>query len=371
MIRVMQFADLINRDDFIDIIIKYADRREFELIACVRTIRTNIAPPDYPPDVHHFVLPGLSRRNIPLAAYRLAGMLRRLKIDVLHTHHYDQAVIGWLATRLHPATKFVVGRHYSNAIYLLARGWRKSLLLKIEDKVNSAADRIVVPSKMISRLLAEQSVDSAKISVVHYAFSPEKWKTAESSDPNEIRSRLGISALVFGNFSRMHIEKGHTYLVKAVAKVRSKLPNVKVLFIGDGPMRAEIEDEIARLQLGEHIQLLGWRTDALSIMAAVDVVVHPTLQEAFPQTMVEALYLRKPLVITPVSGAVDVIEDGVNGLMIPARDPDALAAAMLRLAEDPALRQKLGNAGHDFVERNLSVEKIIPQYEQVYRSLAS
>ncbi len=371
MIRVMQFADLINKNDFIDIILKNADRREFELFACVRTRKTNIAAPVYPHDVPHFVLAGLSRWKIPLAAYRLAGMLRRQKIDVLHTHHYDQAVIGWLATRLHPATRLVVGRHYSNAIYLLARGWRKSLLLNIEAKVNAAADRIIVPSKVISSLLAEQNVNSGKISVVYYAFSPEKWKSAESTDPNEVRSRLGISGLIFGNFSRMHLEKGHTYLIKAIAKVRSRLPNVKVLFIGDGPMRAKIESEIARLQLGNHIQLLGWRTDALSIMAAVDVVLHPTLQEAFPQTMVEALYLRKPLVITPVSGAVDIIEDGVNGLIIPARDPDALAAAVLRVAEDPILRQKLGEAGRSYVERNLFVEKIIPQYEEIYRSLAS
>ncbi len=370
MIRVMHFADLINRNDFIDIILRKANRTDFRFFACVRTSQSNIATPDYPQDIPHFTIPSLRRRTIPLAAMRLAWLLSRLKIDVLHTHHYDQAVIGWAATRLRRATKFIVGRHYSDAIYLLSRGWRKSLLLGIESRINSAADQIIVPSKMILKLLAEQGVDSQKIKVVYYAFSPEKWREAEAADRNALRASHGMNGLVFAQFSRMNLEKGHTYLLKAVAKLRPLMPDVHVLFVGDGPIRPEIEKEIASLGLENNVRLLGWRTDALRIMAAVDVVLHPTLQEAFPQTMVEALYLRKPLVITPVSGAVDIIEDGVNGLLIPARDPNALAAAMRRLSMDSVLRQKLGEAGRLFVERNLSAEKIIPEYEKIYREMA-
>jgi glycosyltransferase involved in cell wall biosynthesis len=369
MIRVMHFADLINKNDFIDVILRQANRAEFKLFACVRNVHSNIAPPDYPPDVERFVLPGMHRINIPATAWRLARLLHRCNIDILHTHHYDQAVIGWLATRLHPATKFLIGRHYSNAIYLLARGFGKFSLLKIEGRVNAAADGIVVPSRMISELLAKQGVDSRKIRVVHYAFPREKWEAAEQADREALRASLGLTGLVFANFSRMHLEKGHTFLLKAIAKVRSQIPDVKVIFVGDGPVRSALEGELAQLDLRNHVQMLGWRRDALMIMAAVDVVLHPSLQEAFPQTMVEALYLRKPLVITPVSGAVDIIENGVNGIMIPMRDPDAIADAMQRLAADPSLRQRLGETGRRYVEENLTVEKIIPQFERIYCTL--
>ncbi len=369
MIRVLQFADLINRNDFIDVILQQANRAEFRMFACTRTTKSNITAPEYPPDVPHFLIPGLSRSHILPASVRLAGLLCLHSIDILHTHHYDQAVIGWLATRLSRRTRLLVGRNYSDAIYLLSSGLRKKLLLTIESQINSATDRIIVPSKMISELLRKQGVNPAKVAVIYYAFHPAKWSAAEGIDRTALRARLGLSGLVFGHFSRMHREKGHTYLLKAVAKIRSVIPDVKVILVGEGPMRPAIEEEIAQLSLGPHIRLLGWRTDALEIMAAVDVVLHPTLQEAFPQTMIEALYLRKPLVITPVSGAVDIIEDGVNGLLIPARDPDALAGAMQRLSADEKLREKLGEAGRRFVEGRLSPARIIPEYEQVYHSL--
>jgi glycosyltransferase involved in cell wall biosynthesis len=208
------------------------------------------------------------------------------------------------------------------------------------------------------------------VKVIHHAFSPEKWKDAESIDREVLRTSFGLRGVVFANISRMHEEKGHIYLLRGIALARQRIPGLEVLLIGDGPLRGSIEKEIGRLEIRDCVKILGWRKDALEIMAAVDVVLHPTLHEAFSQTMIEALYLRKPLVITPVSGAVDVIEDEVNGLLIPARDPDAIAAAMQRLAADGSLRRRLGEAGRSFVERNLSVGKIIPEYENLYRTLA-
>jgi hypothetical protein len=83
----------------------------------MRTGESNIEAPAYPRDIPQWTLNGISRREIPRAAFQLARLLRQRKVDILHAHHYDQAVIGLLATRLHPGTKLVVGRHYSDAIY--------------------------------------------------------------------------------------------------------------------------------------------------------------------------------------------------------------------------------------------------------------
>jgi glycosyltransferase involved in cell wall biosynthesis len=104
----------------------------------------------------------------------------------------------------------------------------------------------------------------------------------------------------------------------------------------------------------------------MALMAAMDAVVQPTLQEAFSQVMAEALWMGKPLVITDVSGATDVIRDGENGLLVPKADPNALAGAVARLVADAPLRARLGAAGRAYVEGHLTIEKIIPMYEQVY-----
>lgn len=109
MIRVLQFADVTNRYDFIDNIVQRADRDQFEIGVCVRSSASHIEAPVYADDTPRWVLNGTSRRQIPRAAYQLAHLLRRWRADILHTHLYDEAVIGWLATRIYPKTHWWSG----------------------------------------------------------------------------------------------------------------------------------------------------------------------------------------------------------------------------------------------------------------------
>lgn len=367
MIRVLQFADVINRHDFIDVIVQNLDRTRFEVGVCVRSEACNIARPEFPADAPRWVVPWRSRRTLLAAAWRLANVLRRWRVDVLHTHHYDEALIGWMATRLHRRTRLVVGRHYSDAIYRSARGWKRRTLLALERVVNRSATRIVVPSRYIAEILVEwQHVPSDKIDLVPYAFCPEKYVVPTALDVGQIKHELGLNGqLVLGNFSRLHEEKGHRFLIEAMQKLHSRL-DVTLLIVGEGPERAALQRQIATAGLERGVRLLGWRRDAMRLMAAVDAVVQPTLQEAFSQVMAEALWMGKPLVISDVSGAPDVVRDGETGLLVPKEDPAALARAIERLASDAILRTRLGEAGRAYVRKHLVVEKIIPQYERAY-----
>ena len=104
----------------------------------------------------------------------------------------------------------------------------------------------------------------------------------------------------------------------------------------------------------------------MTIMSAVDAVVQSTLQEAFSQVMVETLWMSKPLVITDVSGAADIIRDGENGLLVPKADAAALAGAIERLVENAELRDRIAKNGHDFVAENLVIDKKIKDYERAF-----
>lgn len=368
MIRVLQFADLINRHDFIDNIVQRADRGRFELGVCVRTGECNIEAPVYGDNVRRWLIPGASRRNVPAAAVRLAGILRSWKADILHAHHYDQAVIGMLATRLCPRTRLVIGRHYSDAIYRCTRRWKRRALLGIEQLANRRAERIVVPSTAIAQIVTErQRVSPGKVDCVPYGFVATKYAHVPSEKVEEVREELGLrDRFVIGNFSRLHEEKGHRFLIEALPELRRRIPEVLLLVVGEGPERARLERQIEEAGLAGAVRLLGWRRDAMPLMAAVDAVVQPTLQEAFSQVMAETLWMRKPLVITDVSGATDIIQDGENGLLIPKANPAAIVEAVSRLAGDAALRQRLGETGRRYVEENLTIERIIPRYEQAY-----
>jgi len=373
MIRVMQFADVINRHDFIDVILEHADRKRFKLFACLRTMESNIADPEYSFDVTVCQLPGISRWWVPLTILRLAWLLRKHQIDVLHTHHFDQAFIGWIATRFSPKTKLVVGRHYSGSIYELSRGWKQKLLLWLEQRVNHAATFIIVPTVFIQRIILEQqSIAVDKIVVVPYAFIPDKYDVTTFANKEQVRKEFGVKEeIIFANFARLHPEKGHTFLLQAVQKIKSQIPLARFLIVGDGAHKHALQQEINERGLQDQVQLLGWSKNAMSIMNAVDVVVQPTLLEAFSQVMAEAMYLAKPLIITHVSGAEDVVEDGANGFIVPLRDPDALADRILCLYRDASLRNQMGQYGQNRIKVSYTVAEVIPKYEAVYCAAAS
>src|SRR5687767_11343435 len=122
MIRVLEFTSFVNRYDFIDTIVQRADRARFQVGICVRSADSNIAEPDYRADTPRWVLGGTSRREVLHAIRQLTGILLRWRPHILHTHHYDEAVIGYLATRIARGTRLVVGRHYSDSIYRLPKG---------------------------------------------------------------------------------------------------------------------------------------------------------------------------------------------------------------------------------------------------------
>jgi glycosyltransferase involved in cell wall biosynthesis len=365
---VLQFADIINRHDFIDVIVQNADHERFEVGTCVRSRESNIAAPSTGSGALRWILDGTTRTALPRVTWRLARLLRRWNADIVHSHHYDQAVIGWLATRLHRRTRHVVGRHYSDAIYRLPHGPRRRALLSIEQAVNRAATRIVVPSAFIRELLVtRQGVPTHKIDVIPYAFEPQKYTPPSSLETLQLRRQLGLDGcLVLGTFARLHEEKGHRFLLQAFSDVATRRPRLRLVLVGEGPERKAIEHQLGALGLQGRVQLLGWRRDALALMAAVDVVVQPTLQEAFSQVMVEALWMRRPLVMTDVSGTAEVVRDGENALLVPRGESQALARAIERLVTDEGLRSRLASAGREYVKTNLSLGSIIPRYEQSY-----
>jgi glycosyltransferase involved in cell wall biosynthesis len=304
---------------------------------------------------------------------RLASLLRKRKIDVVHAHHFDQGMIAWMATRLHPKTALVIGRHYSDALYRVPSGMKRAGLLAIEQIVNRAATRIIVPSTFIYQVLTEkQGVNSEKIDVIPYGFEPEKYIQPGSAEVTRTREELNLHPenVVFGTFGRLHEEKGHRYLLGALAAIRKRNSEVVLLIVGDGPEKNAIEKQIDQLNLQESVLMLGWRRDVINLMAMVDAVVQPTLQEAFSQVMAEAMWMGKPLLITDVSGATDVICHGVNGLIVPRGDADALTNQMLNLAEDSSLRSRLGQAGRAYVQSNLLIKDIVGRYQTSYRLAA-
>ncbi|WP_433934354.1 glycosyltransferase family 4 protein [Sorangium cellulosum] len=175
---------------------------------------------------------------------------------------------------------------------------------------------------------------------------------------------LGIMPAAF------HPVKGHDVLLRALARLRDRGVAVTVLIVGDGDERDRIHGLARELGIhGKEARFLGFRKDVPDLLVAADFFVLPSRDEGLPLAVLEAMARRLPVVVTPVGGVPEVVRNEEHGLLVPVDAPDALADAIERLARDPALGRRLGEAGHVRVRDDFSFEKMTRKYEQLYFSL--
>jgi glycosyltransferase involved in cell wall biosynthesis len=177
----------------------------------------------------------------------------------------------------------------------------------------------------------------------------------------------------FVTVARLEEMKGHAYLIDAYAQLKQQGVDFRALFIGEGKTRAAIEEQIARLGLGDRISLLGLqpRDRVSELVSAADVVVMPSItasdghQEGIPVALMEALATERPVVATAISGIPELVIDGQTGLLTPERDSNALAAALLRLCQEPELRRALGAAGRAKVLAEFDMTRTAAQLKRM------
>jgi glycosyltransferase involved in cell wall biosynthesis len=167
--------------------------------------------------------------------------------------------------------------------------------------------------------------------------------------------------------ARLHPEKGYEHLFQAVRSMREKVDRRVVLLVaGAGPFEEAFRSQVAALGCERDVRFLGFRGDAPSLMAAADLVVIPSLAEAFGIALAEALYIGTPVVATTVGGIPEIVDDGVDGVLVPPGNYEALAEAIAGLLNNPERRAGMSGAGRDKVVQRFSFEAMVREYEAVY-----
>ncbi|MDI6757371.1 MAG: glycosyltransferase [Endomicrobiia bacterium] len=209
----------------------------------------------------------------------------------------------------------------------------------------------------------------------------------------KVRESLNVpeNALVVGAVARLEKVKGVEYFVRAAPLVlnafarspsssssqgrRHSSGDIYFLVVGDGSLKPRLEDIARRLGVGGRVIFAGARDDVYDMLNAMDFYVQPSLNEGMGRTIVEAMYLAKPIVATFVQGIPDLIRDGETGLLSPPANPDALAAAVVRLMNDKTLASRIGRAALDFSTEQIvgggrfSVERMIYLHEKLYEKI--
>ena len=171
-----------------------------------------------------------------------------------------------------------------------------------------------------------------------------------------------------GVVARLEPEKGHRYLIEAFPAVLERAPRTWLAIVGEGSLCAELRAQADALPAParDRIIFTGRRDDISALTADLDVAVLPSLREAQGISILEAMARRKPVVASAVGGILEVLTDGVDGLLVPPANASALAEALGRLAKSPSLRERIGEAGYQTAVERFSIDAMVRQVQEVY-----
>jgi glycosyltransferase involved in cell wall biosynthesis len=365
MIRIAHIVELPGSNAWLNGIAEHYDRARFEHLVVSLGARNGLHPALEARGVRSFALESPSRRDLPRAILGLARLLRREKIDVLQTHLFDPTTVGLAAAALARTPLRIVTRHHANFSTMFHKPVHRQI-----DRLHALfGHRVWTPSRFVKDCMVElEHVPPAHITILPYSFDFAALRPRLDGDARRrLRDQLGGDAqLLVGMVGRLSVEKEHEVLLRAMPELLARQPRVRLVLAGAGPRRAELESLARTLGIAAQVSFLGWRNDAWDLFEAMDVVAHPCSHEAFGIVYVEAMALERPVVTCRGAAAPEIIDDGETGLLVPPRDPPAMARAILTLLEAPARARALGQEARRRVVERYSCSRMMPAYEQAY-----
>ncbi|MEO8649952.1 MAG: glycosyltransferase [Acidobacteriota bacterium] len=320
-------------------------------------------------NANYYCLNAHSRRAFPLAVLKLARILRRLKPDIVHTHLYEASLIGLLAAKASQVPLTVMTRHHSDQAHMAGN----RLAIAVDRFEARIAHQVIVPSFATQNFLIEKDkVEPTKVSVIHLGFDFDKFSSSES-DRLRVRKFFSLSEkdFVIGNFGNFYPTKGHRFLISAAREILDHIPNLKLLFVGDGGAITELKQQIKQFGLEKQVIFAGNRTDVPGCMNAVDVVVHPSLSEAFSQVIVEAMAVGTPLISTDVGGAREVISHGENAILIRPGNSGDIVRSVKRIYMNRSFASEIAAVGQQSVRERFTIDKMLRAHIRNYETWLS
>ena len=291
----------------------------------------------------------------PVAAWKIGKAIRSGDYDIVHAHTSHAHSLGLMAKFIARKGLMVVHR-------------RVDFPVKGRFKYNFFNIDYIAISDAIKNILIKAGISGDKITLVKSCIDIKRLDNAEIKD---VRSELGIpdAATVIGNVAHMADHKGQIYLIRAAAIVKKRYPDIRFVIVGDGELRSELESAASELGLNEAVTFTGFRKDVPSFLASFDIFAFPSHLEGLGTSILDAMAFAKPVVSTTAGGIPEVVSAGINGLLVPPKDPEAFANALIKLIENKELRESFGRAGRNIVESRFSIDKLVEGTLDFYKDL--
>ncbi|MDL2334547.1 MAG: glycosyltransferase [Chloroflexota bacterium] len=313
-------------------------------------------------------------------------LFQRRVPDIVHNHMYRAEVIGTRAALaladVGLPRPYIVATVHSSRI----RSDADKALMR---RLTPSMDKLIAVSKAIVAKIEAEGRTGAPVELVYNGVDLQKYSQTEAccTLPEEYGFPEGTPLV--GVVARLEPEKGHATLLEAWPLVLAKVPEARLLIVGEGSQRDLLEAQAESLNLlgercsGDHcvgtrkarpgakVLFTGLRDDVPNVTAALDVAVLPSYREAQGLAILEAAALRRPVVATAVGGVPEMIESGKTGLLVPPHDPAALGGAIALLLTDHPLADTLARAGHDYVVANFSIDSMVAAVTRIYEEGAA
>jgi glycosyltransferase involved in cell wall biosynthesis len=301
----------------------------------------------------------------PMAFWRLTRLLVRERVTILQTHGARANFYGRIAGRLAGVPVIISTVHNSMKDYevgSITRGLYRFLLRL----TLPLAHRIICVSEANrSDLIDECPAAKAKTYTVYNGVDLSAFSSR--FDRQKVRREIGVlQGPVLVTIARLTEQKGHRYLVQALPCLLETWPQLCCLFVGEGELRDALHCMANDLGVERACRFVGVRQDIADILAAADVVVLPSISEGFPFVLLEALAMGCPVVASRVNGVPELIEDHKTGLLVPSRDPQALAKAILEVLGDPTAARKMGAEGRAVVRERYTVDQMVANTTAIF-----
>jgi glycosyltransferase involved in cell wall biosynthesis len=300
--------------------------------------------------------PGIGRAIARLAAER--------SVSLLHCHQYSPFVYGVIAARWNRRLKMVYTEHgrLSDAPPSMKRKLVNPLL-------SASGGAIVAVSEELRQYMIASCFPASRVSVVRNGIPPLAMATG--LDRIRARRALGLDgeALVFMTVARLDPVKDLQTLLEAFAVVRRGQPAARLVIVGDGPERQALAARARHGDLAGAVDFTGYTSEVRGLLPAADVYVSSSISEGISITILEAMAAGIPIVATAVGGTPEILAGSRGGILVPSRDPDGLATAMLWLAGDAARRDAMGAAARVRLTEAFTMERMIDDYAATYRGL--
>ena len=292
------------------------------------------------------------------AAHRLARLLSSRGVQTVHTHLWGANFWGRLAGLWARIPVVVTTEHNVDS-------WKRVHHFMIDRALALATTRLVAVSQEVREFYEGHGVGRGRWQVI---YNGVEIRAAPSRHRGPAWRDLGLGAEepVVALIGRLVPAKAPEVFLQALARATLRVPALRGLVVGDGPLRSELEGEARRLGLERRVVFAGLRTDVSELLAGLDAVLFSSVREGLSMAMLEAMAAGVPVIATEVGGTPELITDGRTGLLVPPGQPDALAEALIGLLGDRARAAAIREAAHRRVEELFTVARMVAAHEQLY-----